>query len=449
MSGLSPGGRGKSPVASRSLARLHTARAIGVAPANRRHVLPRRSAPNHTVERDHAGAPVEEEGLQPFREWIIGRALPAWSTLGFDAAAGRFRERLDGRGAPLDVPHRAMAQARQIYVYSHAQLLGWHDGGELADCAMATLERDFAHESGNETSFAFSIDGRGGLVSDVRDAYTHAFVLFAIAWLHRITGVVTLLTLAERTDAFVRRHLVDAQHGGVFDVYPATTRTKRQNPLMHLLEAYLALERSAPGRGWLARAATIIDLFRSRLFDSRRGVLREHFAEDWSAHPDAALADVVEAGHHFEWVWLLAEYEQLAGIELIESRAALHDFALARGVSENGLVYDELASDGTVRKRSHRVWPHTEAIKAAGTRRADGDARADALGEGMADVLLERFLDRPFTGGWIDHISAEGAPLVDYVPASSLYHLMFAAADARERSLREPQHATAHTRTTV
>ena len=373
-----------------------------------------------------------------------------WSTRGFDAAAGRFRERLDNQGAPLDVPHRAMVQARQIYVYSHAHLLGWHDGGAaLAERAMASLQRDFAHDSGGETSFTFSIDGRGSVVSDTRDAYTHAFVLFATAWLHRVTGDVTLLTLAERTDAFVRAHLVDPRHGGVFESYPTTTRTKRQNPLMHLLEAYLALERSAPGRDWLARAATIIDLFRSRLFDRDRGVLLEHFAQDWSAHPDPALADVVEPGHHFEWVWLLEEYEQLAGIPLVEPREALHEFALAHGVSKDGLVQDELASDGSVRKRSHRVWPHTEAIKAADTRHADGDSGADALAEGMADVLLERFLDRPFRGGWIDHISADGSPLVDYVPASSLYHLMFAASDASARSLRQAQIATGHPKAAV
>ncbi len=218
---------------------------------------------------------------------------------------------------------------------------------------------------------------------------------------------------------------------------------------MHLLEAYLALERAAPGRGWLARAAAVIGLFLTRLFDGRRGVLLEHFAEDWSAHPDHALVDVVEPGHHFEWVWLLREYEELSSTTLGAWRAALYDFAVAHGVSENGLVHDELGSDGSVRKSSHRVWPHTEAIKAAGARRADGDEGAGALAEGMADVLLERFLDRPFVGGWTDHISATDAPLVDYVPASSLYHLMFAASDAAARSLRNPRNAAARSMSPV
>jgi mannose/cellobiose epimerase-like protein (N-acyl-D-glucosamine 2-epimerase family) len=393
---------------------------------------------------------VAEERLEAFHDWIVDSALPAWSTLGFDATAGRFRERLDGRGAPIDVPHRAMVQARQIYVYSHAYLLGWHDGGaELAERAMTSLRRDFANESASEASFGFSIDGRGGLVSDTRDAYTHAFVLFAIAWQYRVTGDAALLTLADRTDAFVKSHLFDAHHGGMFDAYPTTARTKRQNPLMHLLEAYLALERAAPGRGWLARATAVIGLFASRLYERRRRILLEHFAEDWSAHPDAALADVVEPGHHFEWVWLLREYEQLASTGTVEWRAALHDVALTHGVSEKGLVHDELGRDGSVRKSSHRVWPHTEAIKAAGARRADGDVRADALAEGMADVLLEYFLDRPFDGGWIDHISAAGAPLVDYVPASSLYHLMFAASDAGAWTLRNAAHASARSTASV
>jgi mannose-6-phosphate isomerase len=369
--------------------------------------------------------------LSAYRQWIIGSALPTWSTIGFDEAAGRFRERLDLDGAPVDVPHRAMVQARQIYVYAHACQAGWLDeGGRLAELAMESLLRDFGAVGEREASFAFSIDGRGGLVSSVRDAYTHAFVLFAIAWLHRLNGDPSLLPLADRTDAFVRANLFDARHGGMFEAAPPTTREKRQNPLMHLLEAYLALERSAPGRGYLDRARELIELFTSRLFDSGNGVLLEHFAEDWSPHPDVRMADVVEPGHHFEWVWLLREYEQLSGATLGALSDGLYRVAQEHGVARNGLLYDELASDRSVRKGSHRVWPHTEAIKAAMARHADGDEQALAFADAMAGSLLDRFLDRPFAGGWIDHLGDTLTPLVDYVPASTLYHLSFAASEA-------------------
>lgn len=379
------------------------------------------------------------ESLTAYREWIVGTALPVWSTIGFDAGAGRFRERLDAAGRPLDVPHRAMVQARQIYVYAHACHLGWFpEGGRLAEQAMASLLRDFGAVSGREASFTFSIDGAGRPVSQARDAYTHAFLLFAAAWLYRVNGDPALLELADKINAFVKARLFDARHGGMFDVSPVVSREKRQNPLMHLLEAYLALERAAPGRGYLGDAAGIVALFKTRLFSAGPGVLLEYFAEDWGPHADAAKADVFEPGHHFEWVWLLREYGLLAGEDLRSWGDRLYEVARERGVAPDGLVYDELGTDMAVRKHSHRVWPHTEAIKAAVARAAEGDVAARAFAGAMAERLLGRFLDRPFAGGWVDHVGSSDpahapgghAPLVDYVPASSLYHLFFAASEA-------------------
>ena len=385
------------------------------------------------------------ERLSDYKQWIVDRALPVWSTMGFDAVAGRFRERLDRSGAPLDVPHRAMVQARQIYVFSHAHQMGWfHDGGQLAEQAMSSLLRDFGDVRDGEASFAFSVDGRGRVVSTDRDAYTHAFVLFAAAWLYRVNGDPSLLRLADKTDAFIQSHLFDERYGGMFDVWPVTSRAKRQNPLMHLLEAYLALERAAAGRGYLERAGTLIDLFTSHLYDSRRGVLLEHFAEDWSMHREPAMADVVEPGHHFEWVWLLREYEQLSGRSLGAVRDGLFRVARERGIASDGMIYDEIAGDLSPRKRSHRVWPHTEAIKAAMARQADGDDGGATLADSMAGALLDHFLDKPFAGGWTDHMNESGAPLVDYVPASTLYHLFFAAAEAAHGDCAlEASHSTA------
>jgi len=49
----------------------------------------------------------------------------------------------------------------------------------------------------------------------------------------------------------------------------------------------------------------------------------------------------------------------------------------------------------------------------------------------MAGTLMDNFLGRPIAGGWIDHLSAKGRTLVDYIPASSLYHLFLAAAETQ------------------
>lgn len=162
---------------------------------------------------------------------------------------GCFFERMDWTGQPIAaVPHRVMVQARQIYVFAHAADVGWYpDGARLAEIAMASLVRNYYEGEDRLSSFAFSVDSHGSIVSDVRDAYAHAFVLFAIAWLYRLNGERHLLTIAEKTIAFIDATLEDPVHSGVFDTFPLTDRCKRQNPHMHLLEAYLVLEISAPG----------------------------------------------------------------------------------------------------------------------------------------------------------------------------------------------------------
>lgn len=378
--------------------------------------------------------PALADPLAAYVDWVRDTALPTWATRGFDARAGRFCERLDRAGDPLVVPHRAMVQARQIYVYAHAARLGWHDGGALAERAMAALRRDFGEEGATTASFAFSIDGTGAVVSPARDAYTHAFILFALAWLAMLTGERRLLALADKVIAFMDAEITDPAHGGLFDQAGAPDRCKRQNPVMHLLEAYLFLAEAAPDRGYLERAGGLVRLFERRFFRASPGVLLEYLAEDWAAHPAPERAGAWEPGHHFEWVWLLDRYARMAGERLDGPIAALHAIACDNGIAADGFVSDELDLALVVTKPSRRVWPHTEAIKAATARAATGDADAPALARRMAERLLAAFLDRPFAGGWIDRVGADGAALVDYVPASSLYHLFLAAAEAGSRT---------------
>ena len=377
-------------------------------------------------------SPPATDRLFAFVDWTVERALPVWAERGFDAEVGRFRERLDPAGHPIAIPHRSMVQARQIYVYAHAAELGWMPrGGDMADRAMATLLRDFCEEGTDTASFAFSIDpAGGGIISPVRDAYAHAFVLFSLAALYRVTGALRLLDVADKTIRYLDVGLADAVHGGLFDAAPVTMREKRQNPHMHLLEAYLFLEQAAPGRGYAERAGALVRLFRDRLLRRPPGVLLEYFAEDWSAHPDAARRGLWEPGHHFEWVWLLTRYTQLTGDDVGDLAAGLHDVACRHGIAPDGLIHDELDLAMTVTKPSHRVWPHSEAIKAAVVRHDAGDPHALPLANAMAGALLDTFLDRPFAGGWVDHVALDGAPLVDYAPASTLYHLFLATAEA-------------------
>ncbi len=183
-----------------------------------------------------------------YRDWIVAKALPLWSTVGFDAGQGMFQERLDWSGAPQETAaRRAMVQCRQIYVFSHAAHLGWFpEGGRLAEIAMDSLLGKFCDDRDPSGGFAFSVSAEGRVISSVRDAYAHAFVLFAITWLHRLNGDPRLIDYADRIIAFIDARLQDPVNGGLHDGAPVADRSKRQNPHMHLLEASSPLRSPRP-----------------------------------------------------------------------------------------------------------------------------------------------------------------------------------------------------------
>ena len=166
-----------------------------------------------------------------------------------------------------------------------------------------------------------------------------------------------------------------------------------------------------------------------RFFQSQSGILAEYFDGSWT--PRAGdLGRICEPGHHFEWSWLLRRYAGLAGRSDPPIAAALKAFGDRHGFDADGFVVDALLDDGRVHKASRRCWPHTEAVKAEVAAAETGDAEASRRAARTIDRLMAVFLGRPVAGGWIDHVDANGAPIVDFMPASTLYHVFLAAAEA-------------------
>jgi mannose-6-phosphate isomerase len=87
-------------------------------------------------------------------------------------------------------------------------------------------------------------------------------------------------------------------------------------------------------------------------------------------------------------------------------------------------------STGVHLKSSRRCWPHAEGLKAniveGKLGRRDTGKRAIAC----LDKLSGTFLGKPFPAGWIDRVDAGGKSLVDFVPASTLYHVYCALTEA-------------------
>jgi mannose-6-phosphate isomerase len=218
------------------------------------------------------------------------------------------------------------------------------------------------------------------------------------------------------------------------DDVPRVDTLKRQNPHMHLLEAFLALYDATHDAAILERADAIVELLQSRFCCNEAGVLHEYFSDDWGmAGPERSR--VWEPGHHYEWCWLLHAHAQLTRKQPISSAKTLFDRACADGFSSDGRIFDELRDDNLVLKTSTRAWPLTEAAKAGVAMAENGVPEGRALAASALGTLMDRFMGKPWPAGWIDHLDAAGQPIVDYAPASTLYHMVLATAEAN----RPPQ----------
>ncbi|MGB3273216.1 MAG: HAD-IIIA family hydrolase [Xanthobacteraceae bacterium] len=367
-------------------------------------------------------------GAGRLKAWLIDEALPMWGGVGFDAAQASFVERLDVSGAPLlDAPRRAMVQARQVYVFAQAALAGWRPQGQSLALAAADNLIARYHATDAAPGWIFSADAAGRPHDTRRDLYAYAFVLFGLAWAWRLAPKRRYLEAARATLADLDRRFA-VIGGGYHSALPADVNELRQNPHMHLFEALLSWFAATGEADFLARADRLRDLMVTR-FVQPSGILCERFDGAW--RPLAGEAGrICEPGHHCEWAWLLAQHARLAGVVSDSLAATLAVRAMRHGVGADGLLVDELRDDGHVVRASRRVWPQTEAIKAHAAAFEAGDVATAAGAARLIGRLFDVFLDRPVRGGWIDHVDAEGAPLVSFMPASTLYHLMGAAVEA-------------------
>lgn len=363
-----------------------------------------------------------------FLNWVKSDCLPFWGSAGVDWNRGGFHERLDFAGRPVsDIPKRLMVQSRQLYVYCHAGMLGWY--GSARSLAERCLEYmiDSYFERDGRPGWVFSVSPKGNVANGARDTYAHAFALLGLAWYHRFKPDCQILEIVNRTLAFMDESLASG-NGGFYDCIPQPGTLRRQNPHMHLFEAFLALYESSGELQYLMKAKKLFELFKASFFRRERGYLCEYLT-DALTPADGVRGQVCEPGHHYEWIWLLRKLEALSGEDISYYCHSLYNHADQHGWDKEGFIVDELDSSGHVVKGSRRSWPHTEGLKANLLEASLGRNGADARAAQCISKLMESYLGRPVGGGWIDHLDEKGRSLVDFMPASTLYHIVCAAAE--------------------
>ncbi len=379
------------------------------------------------------------QSVSTFERWFRDDALALWRAQGYDAKRGGFYECLDFTGAPVTGrPRRVRVQARQIHTFSQAALRGW--GADCEALAAAGFDYFLAKACPDEGArgCVHHLSDDGTILDDRRDLYDQAFALLACASRWQAAQDPRALALAERIITFLNHELA-SPHGGWLESDQRET-PRRQNPHMHLLEAFMALYRATGDNAYRDYAAQVYTLFETVFFDQRDGVLREFFDQDLAALNEGE-AGLIQPGHMMEWVWLLGHYDALFATDSTEQMTRLYSRAEVTGLDSAGFLRDTVRLGKESAPGPRRLWPQTEYIKAAITLARRGDKAKAARAGALIDMLFKSYLAQDVAGLWCDQYDANGAALARDVPASILYHLFEAVGDAasfenaeRERS---------------
>ncbi len=358
------------------------------------------------------------------KSWLFEQAIPFWAENGIDTVNGGFVERLTLEGSDANAAFkRTRVTARQVYVFSHARLLGWTDNRDAAGAGLDFL----IHRTwqGPDSGFARLMTRDGDVLDPTPDLYDHAFALFAIAWRHRTERDALSAEWTHKTLDFIETHLRHPGGEGFWHARPPAG-WRVQNPHMHLTEACLAAFESTGHPRFAEASHKLVDLFQHRLFDRTTGTLAENYDDTWRRAPgeDGRL---VEPGHMMEWAWVLNQARKLLGSETRDDIRKLVSFAERHGVArESGAAFNTIWNDGTPLDEGSRIWPNTERIKAAIALHEASRTDPWPVIEETCGLLMSRYLARKPAGIWMDAFDEKGQGVADVVPASTLYHLLLA-----------------------
>lgn len=344
--------------------------------------------------------------IRALREHFDSVVLPMWMGRGFNAALGLPFESLDSAsGAPLPVTrYRAMACARQLYVFSGAQGAA---AGKHADILFESLRRVFRDK--DHGGWRYSVDAGARPLDETQDLYTHAFIVLACAAYFRRSRHADARKLMLATASAIETRFKTADslyHAALSADMGQALRPPAQNPMMHLTEAYLAAAQVAEPA-----------LFAQHLRSLAQGI-SHHFVhaptQCISEERQGTAGNRLEPGHQFEWLSLVqGSAPVFEGLDLAESLPRAVQWSRSRGVDAGGVVAS-LDESGAVLDDTRRIWAQTEYLRVLAVQ---GDL--PALEAGLAGFRA-RFLH---PGGWHECLDAGGAVLRSDMPSTSPYHL--------------------------
>lgn len=356
---------------------------------------------------------------QEARAWLIDVAAPVWSSRG-RTASGLFAERMTLDGEPNDDYFRTFVQARHIYSMVAAGRAGWT--GPWRELVAETMRVVIARAKRADGFYVHRLDREAAVLDARADLYDQAFVLFALG---TAGGALDEESFFDEAEALLDTIEANWAHpeGGFREGEIVDPSVRRQNPHMHLFEAFSALHEASGRKRFGDAALAVAELCRTRLLDPASGALLEYFEEDWAPAPGDE-GRIAEPGHCFEWAWLFERLARTGGAHAVAVSDAMTAFGRRHGIdAQRGVAINEVLTDGSVVNGKARLWPQTERLKVAVLRfhRTGSDEDLREIADAWTG-LRKYFL--PEAGYlWRDKMNEDGSFIEELAPGSSLYHI--------------------------
>ena len=322
------------------------------------------------LSRQYDGAALGRLSAELQKE-LTGDILPFWQNRMTDPEGG-FYGRIDGEGnLHPDAGRGIIMYARILWAFSAAYNLLREKS--YLDTARRAFDYMTGHFLDMEYGGMYWMVAPDGKVTDTKkQIYAQGFVIYGLSEYYRACGDKEALQQALELVGLIEKYAWDEKTGGYIE---ACTREwkpnedmrlsdkesnvpKSMNTHLHIIEPYTNLYRVYPTPEVHSRIKTILEIFRTRIFNPRTGHLDLLFHEDWTP-----AGSEVSYGHEIEASWLLDEAAETIGeagtYQPIVKRVA--DSATEGLLPDGSMAYEYDPKSGKLDAERH-WWVEAEAM---------------------------------------------------------------------------------------
>ena len=369
--------------------------------------------------------PAELENFsQRVSEHLFGHYLPFWCGPALDKKNGGWMAWLSNDLKPdRSKPKGLIVNARILWAFSAAhQTRPKPIYSEMAERAFDFVMEKF-WDAKHGGAF-WRLNDSGKVIDDSKKIYGQAFYIYALTEFYRAFGNQAARARAKELFELIERHAHDAKFGGYMEVCNRDwseadadarlsekdlSEKKSMNNHLHVLEAYTNLYRVWKNPRVAERLRELIEIFLTRILDTRTKHLHHFFDEQWNVR-----SDTYTFGHDIEASWLLCEAaEELCDAKLL---ARVREVALQMAETvfnegfgaDGGLCYE--ARDGKIIDAGRECWPQAEALVGfLNAFELSGNKSFFAAALQTWKFIDENLVDR-IHGEWFWRINADGQP---------------------------------------